>query len=73
MNEKPQDESTRPLDEIVSTTVRPMTGIELRYFELIAAVAQKFSNETRHQTALRYIQEAEQRTTNGEVCVSVKY
>lgn len=36
---------------------------ELRkdYNELIMAVARKFENETRHQTALRYINQAEQR------------
>lgn len=35
------------------------TGIEEKYNELIMAVAKKFTNETRHQTALRYINEAE--------------
>lgn len=30
-----------------------------KYFELLYAVAQKFPDETRHQTALRYIQNAE--------------
>lgn len=31
-----------------------------KYNELIMTVARKFPDETRHQTALRYIQEAEQ-------------
>ena len=34
--------------------------IEKLYNELLYAVESKFSNETRHQTALRYIQEAEE-------------
>lgn len=33
--------------------------ISQRYSELIMAVACKFPNETRHETALRYIQQAE--------------
>lgn len=37
--------------------------IELQYFELIMAVERKFPDETRHQTALRYIREAEQRAS----------
>jgi hypothetical protein len=35
------------------------TEIEEKYNELIMAVAEKFTNETRHETALRYINEAE--------------
>ncbi len=30
-----------------------------KYHELLLAVGRKFTNETRHETALRYIQEAE--------------
>lgn len=30
-----------------------------KYFELLYAVARKFPNETRHETALRYIKQAE--------------
>lgn len=36
------------------------------YNELIMAVVRKFPNETRHQTALRYIREAEDRCSAGE-------
>lgn len=32
-----------------------------KYFELLMAVERKFPNEDRHQTALRYIREAEAR------------
>jgi len=35
-----------------------------KYEELLLAVHQKFPNETRHQTALRYIKNAENSTTN---------
>lgn len=41
------------------------------YYELIMAVARKYPGETRHQTALRYIQRAET-TTSGEACQSEK-
>lgn len=37
-----------------------------KYFELLYAVAQKFPDETRHQTALRYIQQAESRSNQPE-------
>ena len=33
--------------------------IEKKYYELIMAVGNKFPNETRHQTALKYIKNAE--------------
>ena len=36
-------------------------GLQKRYYELIMAVSTKHPNETRHETALRYIQEAEAR------------
>lgn len=32
-----------------------------KYYELIMAVESKFPNETRHETALRYIKEREQK------------
>ena len=37
-----------------------MDAISQQYYELLYSVEQKFPNETRHQTALRYIQQAEQ-------------
>ena len=33
-----------------------------KYMELIMAVATKFPNESRHETALRYIEQAENRS-----------
>ena len=38
-------------------------GLE-KYNELIMAVSKKFPNETRHETALRYIKQAEQAELN---------
>lgn len=39
---------------------RPQARYEEAYFELIYAVGMKHPNETRHQTALRYIRQAEE-------------
>lgn len=36
-----------------------MSELEIKYNELLYSVETKFKNETRHQTALRYIREAE--------------
>lgn len=45
---------------------KPLTrDIADKYLELVSAVENKFEGETRHQTALRYIREREQPTTNG--------
>ena len=38
--------------------------IKHNYYELLYAVCRKFQNETRHQTALRYIKEAEEVKSN---------
>jgi hypothetical protein len=37
-------------------------GTQEKYMELLYAVASKFPDETRHQTALRYIKNAESQT-----------
>ena len=37
--------------------------LEEKYYELICAVAKKHPGETRHETALRYIRESEQKVT----------
>lgn len=42
-----------------------LTEIKDRYDELIYAVERKFPDESRHQTALRYIKEAEARANSG--------
>lgn len=38
--------------------------VKEKYNELLMAVARKFPNETRHETALRYIREAEKLSDN---------
>jgi hypothetical protein len=37
----------------------PLTPYDKKYSELLMAVSKKYPRETRHQTALRYIQQAE--------------
>lgn len=44
-----------------------MDAISQQYYELLYAVGSKFRNESRHQTALRYIREAE----SNSVCCGV--
>ena len=39
-----------------------------KYNELIMAVGRKFPNESRHSTALRYVQETERRANEGGSC-----
>ena len=38
--------------------VRNIREVEEKYYELLFAVGIKFPNETRHETALRYIRQA---------------
>lgn len=48
---------------------------EDKYYELLYAVGTKYPNESRHETALRYIKEAEAPTPLGakeSVCESAK-
>ena len=45
-------------DRILDLTTR-LAAAETRYHELIMSVGNKYHDETRHQTALRYIQQAE--------------
>jgi hypothetical protein len=58
---------TRELREIDVAPAPEEGGIAAKYNELIMAVARKFPDQTRHQTALRYIQQAEAaaRTESG--------
>jgi len=46
--------------------------VEKLYNELLYAVTRKFSNETRHQTALRYIQETEKHSNDTQSSEIVK-
>jgi hypothetical protein len=47
-------------DREMERHIRELEETKREYEELLYAVARKFPGETRHQTALRYIQEAEQ-------------
>lgn len=42
-----------------------VSELENKYYELLYAVASKYANETRHETALRYIRERELATNSG--------
>ncbi len=42
------------------------------YHELLFAVARKYPNETRHQTALRYIHESEVMRNSGPASAEIK-
>jgi len=48
-----------PALRAAATEILRLAAIEQRYWELIYGVATKHPDETRHQTALRYIQERE--------------
>lgn len=44
-----------------------MNAISQQYYELLYSVEQKWHNESRHQTALRYIQQAERNSKCGGI------
>lgn len=63
-------EKRRELEEIRAVLVRcedsvRLAELEALYSELVMAVSRKFSGESRHQTALRYIIEAESNHSSG--------
>jgi hypothetical protein len=55
--------SGRSLDfdelQVISTVIRRLEEVEALYKELLFAVEAKFPDETRHQTALRYLKDRE--------------
>jgi hypothetical protein len=51
-------------------TPAPASPDDARYQELIMAVASKYPGESRHQTALRYILQAEQSKTGSQTLKS---
>ena len=55
------------LVEQVNQLRAELERVKALYHELLYGVAKKFPNETRHQTALRYIQQAEKQD-NGPEC-----
>lgn len=50
----------------------PSERIEEKYYELLYAVARAFPGETRHQTALRYIQQAERASNDSVAAASTR-
>jgi hypothetical protein len=52
-------------DLIERLAARVPDGCVEKYNELLYAVEHKFPNETRHETALRYIKQTEQRANSG--------
>ena len=55
-----------PAHEYASLTER-VEMLEGDYYELLWAVCKKYDGETRHETALRYIQEAERGSGDASV------
>lgn len=51
--------------KVVYVPPKKASGIRAKYNELIMSVGNKYPNETRHQTALRYILQAENNTRTG--------
>lgn len=54
----------------VSTPAPPPSELQLRYDELLYAVAMKYPGESRHQTALRYIRQAERQSHQAALAVT---
>ena len=52
----------------LSQFTRARTNNDMLYHELIMAVGKKYQGESRHQTALRYIRQAEAPDNNGPAC-----
>jgi hypothetical protein len=61
------EEPINYFDEIVKEYNR-LKEIERKYTELIYQVESKFPMETRHETALRYIKNAEKSSSNIPQC-----
>jgi hypothetical protein len=57
LNEIPEE--GRSADELMVKAADEIEQLEAKYYDLIYAVSQKWPNETRHETALRYIRQAE--------------
>jgi hypothetical protein len=53
--------SEREAANLIDSQQKRIEELEKDYYELLYAVARKVPNETRHQTALRYIQQMEER------------
>ena len=60
-----QIEYNKAITETIPGLVMDRDRVEKDYYELIFAVASKYPGETRHQTALKYIRQAEEREDFG--------
>ena len=56
----------RELERELKEARAQLAGFKNSYYELIFAVGNKYEGETRHQTALRYIKQAQSSTTLGQ-------
>jgi uncharacterized protein YjiS (DUF1127 family) len=56
----------------INNELQEMSSIRALYDELIMAVARKFPGESRHQTALKYIREIENRAVWNETASEPK-
>lgn len=55
----------------LKSKIAKLEAVKEKYYELIYGVATVFPNESRHQTALRYIQEQENRSLGeGQVALA---
>ena len=66
-----ENKETTTMDKLfleLSQFVSARTNTELKYQELIFHVETKHPGETRHETALRYIKQAENRNNSEAEC-----
>jgi hypothetical protein len=59
-----------PIESALGLRIADLERTEAKYQELLFAVARKFPGETRHETALRYILEAEAAVKVGAGCTA---
>ena len=55
-------------EKILKARIRSLEVVEEKYQELLYQVACKFPNETRHETALRYLKERETPAMTADQC-----
>lgn len=65
------DKTKSFIRSLLSQASKEAVEVRKKYGELIYAVARKFPNETRHETALRYIQEAEMSALSGDAVKNI--
>ena len=59
-------------DYIKKSSLPTVEEIEKKYYELILSVGNKYKNETRHQTALRYIKQAENESSSPSKAIHAR-